>query len=62
MSYEWHAGSDAGPGLAIAMLILAGLGAAMMIAGALEPTAGWGFAVALIAGAVAIWTIHTMPS
>lgn len=58
MTYEWTGDTDMGLGIAIAMLIVATLGAVMMIAGALERTAAWGFAIVVIAGAIAVWALH----
>lgn len=52
---------DMGIGLAIAMVLVAGLGGLLMIAGALEDLASVGFAIAVIAGIVAIWGVHVYP-
>ncbi len=58
MTYEWTGETDMGLGIAVAMLIVAALGAAMMIGGALDRTAAWGFAIVIIAGSIAVWALH----
>lgn len=61
MTREWTAGTDTGLGLAIAAVVLAGLGALAMAVGAAETLAAWGFAGALLGGAVAVWAVHAFP-
>lgn len=50
---------DVGIGLAIALTIVAGIGGSLMIAGAADELAAVGFAIAVIAGLLAIWAVHT---
>lgn len=52
---------DMGTGLAVAMVIVAALGGLLMVVGALDDLAAAGFALALIAGIVAIWAVHVYP-
>lgn len=52
---------DMGTGIAIAMVLLAGIGGVAMIVGALGDLAAAGFAIAVITGIVAIWALHAYP-
>lgn len=61
MAREWTAGADTGLGLAVAALGLAAIGAGAMAAGAASALAGWGFALALVAGGIGIWAVHAFP-
>lgn len=58
MTSRFDTRSDMGPGLAIAMVMVAVLGGLAMIVGALDDLAAAGFAVAVIAGILAVWALH----
>lgn len=61
MTREWRAGSDTGLGMALGAVILAAVGAGAMAVGAAASLAGWGFAIAMVAGAIGIWAVHAFP-
>lgn len=62
MAREWSAGSDRGLGLATAAVALALVGTGGMVAGAAQPLAGVGFAVAMVAAAAGIVALHAFPT
>lgn len=58
MTHHTEDRSDMGFGLAMAMVLVAALGGVLMVAGALEQLAAAGFALAVIAGIIAVWAVH----
>ena len=52
------AGSEKGTGTAIVLSLVTVGGALLMYLGAGEPLAGWGFAGAMLAGAIAVVTVQ----
>jgi hypothetical protein len=50
--------SDKGLGLGLVFSLLAVVGALIMLAGPTEITKAWGFAAAMVAGALAVLVIH----
>lgn len=61
MTQFGRSSGDMGIGVAIALVLIAALGAALMMVGALEDLAAVGFAIAVIAGIVAVWAVHVYP-
>jgi hypothetical protein len=50
--------SDKGVGIAMVLSVLALLGAATMVVGPTQTTMAWGFAAAMVAGALAVVSLH----
>lgn len=61
MSREWQASTDTTFGITVALTILGGVGAAHMVAGVGGELAGWGVAIAVVAGIAAIIAMHLSP-
>lgn len=61
MTQHSTATGDMGFGLAIAMVIVAAIGALLMVVGALDDLAAAGFALAVVAGIIAIGALHLYP-
>ncbi len=58
MERTWRAGTDQAVGMAILGVVVAAIGAVLMIGGALTDLAALGFAVALVGGILAIVAVH----
>lgn len=58
MERTWRAGTDQAVGMAILGVVVAAIGAVLMIGGALTDLAALGFAIALVGGTLAIVAVH----
>lgn len=61
MAHHTERHGDMGIGLAIAMVIIAAIGGLAMVVGALDDLAAAGFAIAVVAGIIAVAAVHLYP-